>query len=353
MKQRVLLLTNKIMSYRIPIFNLLGEKYDFTVAYSLGKAPTSDINFNTLYLPAYKLGRFVIQKRNIYKLASSYDVVIYTGDIAWLKYSLLPFRKRNFKIICWGIGVSASYEKEFDAVKKWDAVRDFFYSRADALLFYSSYPISKYVSRGFNREKLFVAPNTVHIMNTGCAHDKESILFIGTLYKAKGITELLEAYKVAYSRYPDLWGLNIVGGGDGYNEIREWIDKNNLGTKIEMLGPIYDERKKENLFKSAIICVSPRQAGLGVLESMGHGTAFVTRENAITGGERLNIESWNNGILFENSKELEDILVDSCLNPEKYLQIGQNAKEYYINNRTPQHMVSGFESAISYVLSTK
>ena len=350
-KTKVLILTNNIMSYRIPIFNMLGEKYDLTVAYSLGKLPCEEYNFNVINLPIWNIGKFVLQKRNIYKLASSYDVVIYTGNIAWLKYSLLPFRKRKFKTICWGIGVSASYDKEFDSVKKWDSIRDFFYSKSDALLFYSEYPVGKYISRGFDANKLFVAHNTVQVSDTIDVDNKESYLFIGTLYKAKGIFELLESYKAAYSSYHELGELKIVGGGDGYEDVKTWIDQNSMHDKISLLGPVYDDLTKERLFKSSILCVSPNQAGLGVLESMAHGTTFVTRENSITGGERFNIISQYNGILYKEQNELKDIIIDAHLNPEKYLNIGTQAREYYKSSRSPQIMINGFDAAITYVLN--
>lgn len=351
MKTRVLLLTNRIMSYRLPIFNMLGEKYDFTVAYSLGTAPSTIVNFKIIYLSAWKIGRFVIHKQNIRKLALNYDVVIYTGDIAWLKYSFLPFFKNSYKTICWGIGVSASYNKAFDANKKWDIIRDFFYSKSDALLFYSDYPVNKYILRGFDRNRLFVANNTVKVTDTIDIGNKESFLFIGTLYKAKGVFELLNAYKSVYNQHPDIWDLKIVGGGDGYNDVKQWINNNAMTSKVHLLGPVYDELIKERLFKTSILCISPAQAGLGVLESMAHGTTFVTKEDAITGGERLNIKSGITGVLYKDPNELEIIINDAYVNPEKYRKIGSQARAYYKSYRTPEVMVRGFDAAISYVLN--
>lgn len=351
MKHKVLILTNRIMTYRLPIFHILAQKYDLTIAYSEGSSKSEYDDIKTIFLPICKLSRFVFHKSNIKKLASEYDVVIYTGNISWIKYALLPFhRKRKYKTICWGIGVSASYSKAYDQDKKWDGVRDFFYSKADAMLFYSEYPVEKYIKRGYSPNKLFVAHNTVKVTNNIDSSDRHNIMFIGTLYKAKGIGELLEAYYNAYNKCHDIYNLNIIGAGDGYNDVANWILEHNMSKKITLLGAIYDETEKERYFKSSILCISPNQAGLGVLESMAHGTTFVTKSNSITGGERFNIIDQETGVLYNESQDLEGIIVDSYLNPNKYLEIGKKAKAHYDSNRTPEMMAKGFIDAISYVL---
>jgi len=95
--------------------------------------------------------------------------------------------------------------------------------------------------------------------------------------------------------------------------------------------------------------ISPDQAGLTVLQSFGYGVPFVTHKDAITGGERLNIVNGENGILFDSFDEITDIIKDCSQNPEKYIEMGKNAKKYYNENRTINHMVSGFIDAIDFV----
>ncbi|MEO6549763.1 MAG: glycosyltransferase family 4 protein, partial [Ferruginibacter sp.] len=286
-----------------------------------------------------------------FKLCQNFDVVIAYGDIAWLNFSTLTFHKhRVFKIIFWSIGVSASYNKKYDAISKWDSVRDFFYRRADALLFYSDYPKQKYRNRGFNSEKLFVAPNTVEVYNDNGAAEKKSILFIGTLYMEKGILTLLENYKIAYTSNADIFPLNIVGGGKEFEKVKDWIEKNALSHKILLRGPIYDIKTKSSYFKSAFACISPVQAGLSVLESMGYGVPFITMHDAITGGERLNIKNGINGILMEEINQLKDIILDISKNQAKYLQMGKNALAYYRNSHKPEDMANGIYESIEFVL---
>lgn len=350
---KILILTNKILAYRVPVFNRLSEIYDLCVGYSMGDFCDCNAHFKSMKLPYFKFKRFVLHKNNIYKIASAYDVVICTGDIAWISYITLPFRKRKFKTIVWSIGVSASYDKPYDTVTKWDSVRDFFYNKFDAILFYSSYPVIKYINRGFAKEKLFVANNTVKVINTLSNVEKDSILFIGTLYRQKGIYLLLEAYLAVYKRYENIPLLNIVGSGDEYDNIKKFISDNALENKIKMLGAIYDINQKELLFKRSFACISPAQAGLSVLESMGYGVPFITHENAITGGERFNIHQDYNGLYFKTQVELENIIEQIVINQGKFIAMGRNALCYYNEQRTIDHMVHGFEQAICYVLNKK
>jgi len=353
-RKKILILYNNLFHYRIAIFKLFAEKCDLTVAYSIGPGLIENVNFKIIKLPVIKYKRLVFHKNNIYKLCQQFDVVIAYGDIAWLKLSTLPFyKKRSFKVIFWTIGVSASYEKKYDAVSTWNSIRNFFYRRADALIFYSDYPIKGYVKRGFDAKKLFVAPNTVEVLTklNSEIYKKDSLLFIGTLYMQKGISILLENYKLAQSVNPDILPLNIVGGGPEYKSIQNWVQKNSLAHKIFLHGPILEIEKKAVFFYKAYACISPIQAGLSVLESLGYGVPFITTHDALTGGERLNIQNGINGILLDDVIGLKDIILDICGNKEKYLKMGKNAFEYYRNNRKPSDMANGLLNAVKYVLN--
>lgn len=350
-KIKVLILYNKLFHYRIPIFNILAKDVDLTVAFSQGTEPKEKPDFKVINLPVFKYKRIVIHKNNIYRICQQYDAVIAYGDIAWLSLSTLPFRhKRSFKIIFWSIGVSASYDKKFDAISKWDKIRNFFYRKADALVFYTDYPFAKYIRANFNKDKLFVACNTVEIYKDfKPSVDRNSLLFIGTLYMQKGLLLLLDNYKMAYEINPEILPLNIVGGGDEYAMVKSWITNNGLSHKVFLHGAVFDPRIKADFFSKAVACISPVQAGLSVLESMGYGVPFVTMHDSITGGERLNIKNGVNGILLQDLAELKDIILEITEKPQEFIQMGNVARDYYLRNRKPEHMAKGLLNAILYV----
>jgi len=177
----------------------------------------------------------------------------------------------------------------------------------------------------------------------------QNLLFIGTLYKEKGIFELLTAYKNAFFNNADIPILNVIGDGKEMSKIIQWINKNELNNKIYLRGAIYDSATLEYYFKNAIACISPSQAGLSVLLSMGYGVPFITNFNSITGGERLNIKNNQTGILYKKHSDLMKIILDICVDKIKYLNMGIKAKKFYNEHRTANHMVSGFINAINYV----
>lgn len=351
MKKKVLILYNNLFHYRIPIFNILAQRYDLTVVYSFGKDTKEDLKFKTLKLPVFKFKRLVVHKENIFALCQKFDVVIAYGEISFLKYSTLPWhRKRRFKVIFWSIGVSTLHEKRFETSKR-NKLRDFFYKKADALVFYSDDPIPEYLERGFPKEKLFIAPNTVQVEEPRDAHiQKDSILFIGTLALRKGLLSLLENYKSALAIDKSIPVLNIVGGGEEFEKVKKWINLNEIDKKIILHGPIFDVAQKATFFRKAYACISPKQAGLSVLESMGYGVPFITCKDSITGGERLNITDGLNGVLFEESNQLHEIILDISKFPQKYIAMGQKAQEHYWHCRKPNDMANGLFDAIQYVL---
>ena len=350
---KVIVLYNKLFHYRIPIWNILAQKCDLTVAYSFGNGdiPTDmPCNFKVLHLPAnIYLGKIVIQKTNVRKLVKNYDAVIAYGNIAWLKYSTLPWFGNN-KVIFHTIGVSASYEKKFDEDSTWDGITSFFYKRASAIVFYTDYPISKFKKLGIDGSKMFVAPNTVAVSPILKDNKKNTILFIGTIYRQKGLMNLCEVYQNLRSEI-SLPILNIVGNGPDFQYVKEWVEKNNLTELIRLLGPIYQISEKALLFSKALACISPCQAGLSVLESMGYGVPYVTSKDAYTGGELLNIRNEENGVLMESLEDLPVVIRDIALNPNKYIIMGNKAKAYYDECRKPEDMAEGLWQSVLYAVN--
>jgi glycosyltransferase involved in cell wall biosynthesis len=251
-------------------------------------------------------------------------------------------------MLLWGIGVSASYDNHFDQNKKWDFARYFFGRFADALIFYSDYPISKYLSRGFKQERLFVAHNTTAVSQDIClTAEKNSFLFVGTLYAEKGLAALLRAYQQAAMSEPDMPVLYIIGDGPEKGNIEKLIRELGLAGKVFLKGAIYDMEALKPYYETALACVSPNQAGLSVLTSMGHGVPFVTEKNAITGGEIFNLRHMATGFIYEGgagalAKTLSWIVNNKLATND----IGRNARDFYVNNRTPEHMAAALADAI-------
>lgn len=354
MAKKVLFATYKLQSYRIPILDIVGknQNIELTVLHSAKKSNYTGGNFEEKIIPFKKIGNFTFYNEEFTNFTKEFDAIVcmfYLFNLSFLKLALK--KNRKLKLIFWGIGVRASYNSTFDAPTIMNHARYFLARRSDAMLFYSDYAKMKYIKKGLSENKLFVMPNTVEVLDSKeHSSKKDKILFIGSLYKQKKIFELLESYKIAVDRFDKKpCELHIVGGGQEFETIQNWVKVNGLEQFIKLHGAIFEEQKLSELFTTAFACISPGQAGLSVLKSFGYGVPFITHENAITGGERLNIENNKNGILFSDFSELAEIITNIFQSPEDFMEMGDNAKLFYDTNRTPQVMANGFIEAVDYV----
>jgi len=350
----LLRLTNCILEYRLPIYNEMGKYYDLTVAH-YGKAVSSDLtNFKQIILHPRTIGPFVFFKENINNLAEKYDAVLAMGDLHVIPFIILGFlRNRKFSLTFWGGDVSYSYTKHYDEDRRLDKIRFYIMNRADSLVFYCFYPTNRYINDGgINPEKLFVANNTVYIPEKiDIPKEKKYFLFVGTLYKAKKIFDLLNAYLNASIINFEMQPLVIIGDGDEIFNIQNWIKDHKLSDKIILKGAIYNNDTLKSIFREAIACVSPGQAGLTVLSSMAYGVPFVTSHNAFTGGEIFNITNGVNGFLYDGTIEvLTSILLKLSNDSGEVGRLSINAQEYYYEYATLSVMVKGLSDSIEYAL---
>jgi glycosyltransferase involved in cell wall biosynthesis len=344
------------MQYNISNYKKLSVYYEITVAHYGREIEDEKALFDQIILTQKKIGSFTYFKENIYQLANKYDAVLALGDLHILPFILLGLRKkRKFSLTFWGIGVSASYNKKFDEDRSLDWIRFRLMDKADSLVFYSDYPVNRYLKKGVKREKLFVAHNTVDIeKQIEIPDDKKYFLFVGTLYKAKKIYDLLDAYLKAFKKNQKIYPLVIVGDGDEKQNIEKWIADNKLFNNIILKGAIFDPDLLCEIHKYAIASISPGQAGLSVLISMAYGVPFITTYDSFTGGERFNIEHGYNGLLYDGHIEsLASIIENLSENTEEVQRMSQNAQNYYFNCRQHQFMISELRKSIDYALEKK
>ena len=79
--------------------------------------------------------------------------------------------------------------------------------------------------------------------------------------------------------------------------------------------------------------------------------AFVSRKDAITGGEIYHIQNGVNGIMYEKDEDLSAIMLDAFENRIKYIDMGRRAMDYYYSKATNEIKAEGVIDAINYVIS--
>lgn len=352
---KVLFLERVILKYSVPFYNAMCEHMDVTVAhYMEDKTNDEECKFKKIKIKTMMLGPFHFQK-GVRKLAKKYDVVIMTSNLHALGYIRLPFKSHTYKMITWGIGFRASHSHPYVVDRPHnflDMLMLKVLSKCDANVFYMPEAKQFWRDTSLRTDKVFIAPNTVEVANVKFVpENKKNIIFVGTLYKGKGVDYLLKCVRDAVNTTNNVVHVDIIGDGPCRQELEELSEHLNLGEYVRFHGAIYDSQKLSDFYSNAILCISPYQAGLTVCTSMGNGVPFVTRKDAITGGELYHITNGVNGILYENDEELVEIIKEVITQPSKFIEMGLNAKEYYDNNATIDHMVRGFLAAIEYVFS--
>lgn len=343
------ILDHKLMNYRIPFFVQLAERgYDITIIHP--GPHVNDIGCVNQIISSSKHFLKGIEFR-LYKMPES-DIVVYMQNIRianlWTA-SLNPFRK--YKLIHWGIGVSSS--KGLSLNKTFISRARGFLSRfASALVLYTDYPLSLFPVSV--QKKTFIANNTIYNpeMSDFSLEDKNSFLFIGALNKRKGLEDLLQAFSefMRLNKTNNV-KLDIIGEGEEKSKLIALTSQLKIQEKVNFLGQISSHKEKEIYFKRAIASISPKQAGLSVLESFSYGVPFIAYKDAISGGEHLNIKNGYNGYLLNSTEELTNTMTDMYINEKLARELGTNAFQYYKEKRQMKHMVDSFESAFKYVMN--
>lgn len=345
---KVLLLTNKIPHYRTPLYAKVAGEFDLTIAHA-GK-PVGNVAFSEIILNERKVGPFFLYDGTIE--CNNYDVVIVYFNIRLINlYKILFKFKKKYKVIVYGIGVAGSYTKKYDSDFLTSLICYNILKFADGAIFYDDYPIIKYAAKRIIREKMFAAFNTVVNISGPITpiSSRSTFLFIGTLYKEKGIFQLLEAYKIGLKRGILLPTLNIIGDGPYKGEIENWINENNFQSNIILLGQIINENELKYYFDRSICCISPGQAGLSVQKSFAYGVPFLTSNHPFSGGEFTSIVENVTGFFYNGrTDDLLNKMQSILLNPKLGI-ISENCKFFYDRFRSGDVWSHGFCSAIDYV----
>lgn len=342
-RKRVLIAYTEMLEYRVGVFKALSEYCDLTVIHSGHRLTSNDRGFEEVVIPVISWWRFRFRPdlRRLIR-AGDYDAVIFFMDIAWLDIVLAflfpPFRGMR---ITWGLwrtrrGVA-------------DAVRLALARRADCNVFYSHTDAKDFIALGLAPKRLTVAVNSFYVCNPArnSSSLRDSILVVGSFNARKQNDVTVAAFAAIAARLPSAVRLVFVGQGADRARIEALAAGTAVPDRIEFHPASHDEEMLRSYYDRALCSVSFGQAGLSVLQSFAYGVPFVTRADAITGGERENILDGQNGLFCENSQaSLENALERLITDTDFARRLGENALAHYCEKASVYHMVSGFMRAV-------
>lgn len=341
--KKVCILQNKVLHYRKPLYNKLSETFDLTIIHTGNPTVNEQDDYKEIIIPAKKRGPFVFQKDLIALLKKGhYDKIIGMLDIHWFTIIRAYFKFKS-SFIWWGIGVS---DKNVG-----NKIRAFFLKKGTPMIFYTKDGIEAFKKLGLDSKKFFHCNNTFHIENRIKCYEspsKTSILFVGSLDERKQNSVLINAFKNILPKIKNEITLDIIGAGKQEQVLKELTKTLQLESRVIFHGAINDTSVLENFYKKAICSVSFGQAGLAVLQSLGYGVPFITKKNAISGGEKSNILNGKNGFLIDDDiNDLAKHIQMLCLNDSLSKELGEFAYHYYTNNCTLNNMAHIFTQAIN------
>jgi glycosyltransferase involved in cell wall biosynthesis len=342
-KKKILICYTELLHYRLDIFNALVERYDLTVVHSGKNMTGGDFGFREVILPVRAIGRFRYQP-GLWRLVRNgcFDSVIFFFDLAWVSILLsFVFCPASSRKITWGLWKTENGLANF--------ARYLVARSADANIFYSKKAGEYFGRLGLSPENIFIARNTFHVQFPERDEEarRDCILFVGSFDARKKNDVTVLAFSNMAGRIN--WPVRLVFVGDGSDKgrIMQIAREQWCADQIEFHPGTTDKSALRTYYSRAVFSVSFGQAGLSVLQSFGHGVSFVTRRDAVSGGEIENIIDGHNGVLCDESQvSLEHAMKVLCADMSKANELGRNALIYYRQNASILAMVSGFVGAI-------
>jgi len=341
--EKILFIQNTILHYRKGFYNALALKYQVIVLHSGEPTVNKNDNYSEIILPCNKLGYFFSQKDLVSSVKhQNSDYVIAMFDIRWLNTFRLLGKKKKYKFLWWGLDTGNNQL----ATK----IKVLIARLGYPIVFYNEYNKNKMAALNLGSSKLFVANNTFDVGTRIKSYEnpiKNKILFVGSFDYRKRNDLLVIAFFQMITQIPKDIKLIFVGDGIEKEKIEQLVSKLELSERVEFVGRVDDPKKLSDFYLEAIFTVSYGQAGLSVLQSLGFGVPYLTKKNAISGGEISNIEHGVNGYLCKDDIEsLREYMLKLILDIELSRSLGANAYEYYSKECTVQNMADSFCSAL-------
>lgn len=162
------------------------------------------------------------------------------------------------------------------------------------------------------------------------AGESTTILFVGTLARRKGLTELLDAMKRVGERAIGGWRLEAVGAGNEVGDreadaIRHAFRTAGMGDAL--LGPLAGAALRERLRSAGVYALPSRSEGqpIGIMEAMASGLPVVATR---VGGVPDMVRDGEDGLLVDpgDSDGLADALAKLLGSPELRRTMGSSAR---------------------------
>lgn len=195
----------------------------------------------------------------------------------------------------------------------------------------------RFQEKGYNCRCIFI-PNTIdYIPDNVNILDNNNLVSVGRLSREKGFLDLIEVFKKAYEKNPDLH-LDIVGDGVQKNKIEEKIKEYKLSKSVKVHGFLDNKSVHEILSKSSLYVMTSLTESFGIvlIEAMSHGLPCIAFDSAEGACDLIK----DKDLLIKNRNvdEMADKINELLNDKEKMNEIGDKNRRFSLNYDTEKVM---------------
>ncbi len=375
MTSRVVIVTEIIAPYRIPVFNALAQRpeIDLHVIFLSESDPglrqwrvyKEEINFSYEVLPSWRrrLGSYSLLlnlgmsaalsriKPNVI-LCGGYNYLASWMALRWAAARRVPF-------LLWSESTASDSRRGHRPV---EFVKGQFLRLCTGFVVPGRSAFAYLRNLGISEDRIFKAPNAVDIMlfsklagaarihqaEVRARHNLPSRYFlcVGRMVRAKGVFDLLEAYSRLDERVRAQVGLVFVGDGDARQDLMAMALNIQPG-KVQFFGFVQRDELPE-FYALADALVFPTHSdtwGLVVNEGMSCGLGVLATSVAGCVADLVQ-EGWNGRIVPpKNPAQLADAMACLAADSELRAKMGSNAWER-VQAYSPEAWASGLAQAV-------
>jgi glycosyltransferase involved in cell wall biosynthesis len=378
---RLVILTEIIAPYRIPVFNALANRreLDLHVVFLSETDPSvrewriykNEINFNYDVLPSWRrrLGKYnvLINRQVCSTLNRIRPDAVLCGGYSYLTSWQAAYWARTHRVplLLWSESTALDKRQRHRPVEFLKA-QFLHMCRAFIVPGRSSY---KYLQDfGIPDQRIFTAPNAVDItlfstsvhdarrnqmqVRARCSLPLRYFLYVGRLVKTKGVFELLEAYAQIDTEIRAKVGLVFVGDGEDRAELMERASQIVSGT-IQFTGFVHREGLSD-FYALADALIFPTHSdtwGLVVNEAMSCGAPVIVTSVAGCVADLVQ-DGWNGFVISPQDRtQLAAAMARLASDSELRTEMGSRSRSR-IEAYSPEAWAAGLVHAVRSICET-
>ncbi|MCU1270533.1 MAG: hypothetical protein JWN74_1827 [Acidobacteriaceae bacterium] len=379
MKRRLVILTEIIAPYRIPVFNALAqhEEIDLSVIFLAETDPSirqwrvyaDEIRFSYQVLPSWRkrLGKYnLLLNQNVNEALqkSDADVIVCGGYNYLASWQALRWAKRNnVPFLLWCESTAHDLRAGHALV---ESLKKSFFNKCDGFVVPGT-SAARYVSH-MGSDRIFTAPNAVDAalfndaanyarMNAARVRGEFGLpsryfLFAGRLVHTKGVFDLLEAYGRLNGDLRRQIGLVFAGDGPLRAKL-EAIARSIYPGAVQLAGFVH-RNELANYYGLAECFVFPTHSdpwGLVVNEAMACGLPVICSQSAGCAADL--VKTTGRIVAPQNVAQLAQAMEEIATNPALRMEMSLQSRRT-IRHYSPEHCATGIaKAALACTIATQ